>query len=120
MKVYNIQQMKTQSGARIGEVEEELENEQKEFDNEMDKNDKEEAIQDRLQKLSNEKGRPLTEDERAELTQMVMNEMENEEMLDEEENQLMNVIDEDTAEDTYEILGDGDYGDVVQENDGDL
>jgi hypothetical protein len=120
MKVYNIQQMKTQTGARIGEVEEELENEQNEFDKEMDKNDKEEAIQDRLQKLSNEKGRPLTEDEKAELTQMVMTEMENEEMLDEEENELMNVIDEDTAEDTYEILGDGDYGDVVQENDGDL
>ncbi len=120
MKVYNIQQMKTQSGARIGEVEEELENEQSEFDKEMDKNDKEEAIQDRLQKISQEKGRPLSEDEKAELTQMVMNEMENEDMLDEEENQLMNVIDEDTAEDTYEILGDGDYGDVVQEHDGDI
>lgn len=120
MKVYNIQQQKTQSGLRIGEVENELENEQTEFDKEMEKNDKEEMIQDRLQKLSEEKGRPLTEDEKAELTQMVMNDMDNEEMLEEEENALMNVIDEDTAEDTYEILGDANYGDVGQEHDGDL
>ncbi len=119
LKIYNLNQLKTQSAKHVSDIDEKFSEEQESADLEMAKEDRREMIRDRLMKEYKQQGKTFTQAELDEAVQHAENDFTKDDAMENEESGLAELVD-DEAEATgmdREILGDGDYGDNVGETD---
>ena len=119
-KVYGINQLKTKTGLKISDFEEKTSEEQEEIDNMESLMERREMLKEKLTEEFKKQKKEVTQAQLDEAVEQLESDLMNDERIDMEENQLGEVIDEDSPEAYDEILGDGNYGDNVGEHDGDF
>lgn len=119
LRIYNLNQLKTQTAKHVSDIEEKISEEQETSDMEMANEDRKEMLKDRLMKEYQKQGKTFTQSELDEAVQRAETDFKEDDMIEAEENQIGELVDEE-AEATgmdMEILGDGNYGDYVGETD---
>ena len=119
LRIYNLNQLKTNTAKHVSDVEEKISEEQETADMEMANEDRKEMLKDRLMKEYQKQGKTFTQSELDEAIQRSETDFKEDDMIEAEENQIGELIDVDAEGTgmTEEILGDGNYGDYVGETD---
>ncbi len=118
LKIYNLNQMKTKTATKISDIDETISGEQEEIDNEMMNSNRKDVLREQIMETYKKSGMEFTQSQLDEAVEQAENSLLEDEMIEKEENQLGELIDEDAIDAGDEILGDGNYGDYI-ENDSD-